>query len=156
MTVRMQCRRFTRLTNAFSKKLSNLRVALALHFAWYNLVKMHKSIRMTPAMAAGVTRRPWSVAELSGSSTSCVGAPGGWVGRDATADGLLLQGRNRPQQPEPRPPARPAAAAHPRAWAKAVARANQGSRVRLSPFNLRLSGRLPTQGTEAPTLTAGA
>ena len=64
LTIRMQCRRFGRLTNAFSKKWANLRAAAALHFAHYNLCRMHSSIRMTPAMKAGVTRAPWSMAEL--------------------------------------------------------------------------------------------
>lgn len=50
-------RRFTRLTNAFSKKLENLKAALALHFAYYNFVRIHRSLRVTPAMAAGVTER---------------------------------------------------------------------------------------------------
>jgi IS1 family transposase len=64
LTMRMQLRRFTRLTNGFSKKWENLRAAVALHFAHYNLCRMHGSIRMTPAMKAGVTRAPWSLAEL--------------------------------------------------------------------------------------------
>lgn len=64
LTVRMACRRFTRLTNGFSKKLENLRAALALHFAWYNLVRIHRSLRITPAMAAGVTERVWDLQEL--------------------------------------------------------------------------------------------
>lgn len=64
LDVRMKCRRFTRLTNAFSKKLANHRAAVALTVAHYNLVKMHSSIRMTPAMKAGVVNRPWSVGEL--------------------------------------------------------------------------------------------
>jgi hypothetical protein len=54
----------TRLSNGFSRKRSNLRAALALFFAYYNFCKFHKSIRMTPAMAAGITRRPWSIADL--------------------------------------------------------------------------------------------
>ena len=62
--MRMACRRFTRLTNGFSKKLENLRAALALHFAWYNLVRIHRSLRITPAMAAGVTDRVWELGEL--------------------------------------------------------------------------------------------
>ena len=57
-------RRFTRLTNAFSKKLENLQAALALHFAHYNLVRVHKTLRVTPAMAANVTDRPRSLEEL--------------------------------------------------------------------------------------------
>ena len=62
--VRMMMRRFTRLTNAFSRKRENLRAALALHFAAYNFTWMHSSIRMTPAMKAGIARAPWSVRDL--------------------------------------------------------------------------------------------
>jgi transposase-like protein/IS1 family transposase len=62
--VRMQMRRFTRLTNAFSRKRANLRAALALHFAAYNFTWMHSTIRMTPAMKAGITRKPWTVRDL--------------------------------------------------------------------------------------------
>ena len=64
LTVRMQMRRLTRLTNGFSKKLENLKAAYALHFAHYNFVRIHKTLRMTPAMAAGVTDRLWSTEEL--------------------------------------------------------------------------------------------
>lgn len=64
LTVRMACCRFTRLTNAFSKKLDNLKAALALHFAWYNFVRIHRSLRVTPAMAAGVTDRVWTLEDL--------------------------------------------------------------------------------------------
>lgn len=64
LTMRMCMRRFTRLTNAFSKKLENLKAAVALHFAHYNFVRIHKSLRVTPAMEAGVTDRLWSMAEL--------------------------------------------------------------------------------------------
>jgi IS1 family transposase len=64
LTMRMQMRRFTRLTNAFSKKLVNLRAALALHFAHYNFCRVHSSLRVTPAMAAGVTDRIWELDEL--------------------------------------------------------------------------------------------
>jgi hypothetical protein len=60
----MSMRRFTRLTNAVSKKLENLQAAVALHFAHYNLVRMHKTLRVTPAMAAGVTDRLWSLEQL--------------------------------------------------------------------------------------------
>jgi hypothetical protein len=52
------------LANAFSKKLENLQAAVALHFAHYNLVRLHKTLRVTPAMAAGVTDRLWSLEEL--------------------------------------------------------------------------------------------
>ncbi|MFH1278810.1 MAG: hypothetical protein ABIK65_10580 [Candidatus Eisenbacteria bacterium] len=64
LTMRMQMRRFTRLTNAFSKKIENLRAALALHFAHYNFCRIHKTLWVTPAMAAGVTDRLWSVEDL--------------------------------------------------------------------------------------------
>ncbi|MFZ0050182.1 MAG: IS1 family transposase [Desulfobaccales bacterium] len=64
LTMRMQMRRFTRLTNAFSKKLDNLKAAVALHFAHYNFVRIHSSLRVTPAMAAGVTDHLWSISEL--------------------------------------------------------------------------------------------
>ncbi|HEY2292343.1 MAG TPA: IS1 family transposase [Thermoanaerobaculia bacterium] len=62
--IRMQMRRFTRLTNAFSRKRENLRAALALHFAAYNFTWMHRTIRCTPAMAAGIARKPWTVRDL--------------------------------------------------------------------------------------------
>jgi len=62
--MRMSMRRFTRLTNAFSKKVENLRAAVALHFAHYNFVRVHSSLRVTPAMAAGVASSLWSMQEL--------------------------------------------------------------------------------------------
>ncbi len=64
LTMRMSMRRFTRLTNAFSKKVENLGAAVALHFAHYNFVRVHSSLRVTPAMAAGVTDHLWSLEEL--------------------------------------------------------------------------------------------
>lgn len=64
LTMRMSMRRFTRLTNGFSKKVENLRAAVALHFGHYNFCRIHSSIRVTPAMAAGITDRVWSIAEL--------------------------------------------------------------------------------------------
>jgi IS1 family transposase len=64
LTMRMQMRRFTRLTNAFSKKLENLKAAVALHFAHYNFVRIHKKLRVTPAMEAGITDHLWSISEL--------------------------------------------------------------------------------------------
>ena len=63
-TLRMHCRRLTRLTNAFSKKLENFRAAVGLHYGYYNLVKRHKTIRMTPALKAGVVKTLWSVEDL--------------------------------------------------------------------------------------------
>lgn len=63
-TLRMHCRRLTRLTNAFSKKLDNFKAAVALNFAYYNLCKLHGAVRCTPAMEAGVEKSQWSVAEL--------------------------------------------------------------------------------------------
>ena len=64
LTIRMMCRRFTWLTNAFSKKLANLKAALALHLAYYNFCRVHQTLRVTPAMAAGVTDRVWDLGEL--------------------------------------------------------------------------------------------
>lgn len=63
-TLRSHVRRMTRLTNAFSKKAENLVAAVGLHFAYYNFVKMHRTLRMTPALKAGVTRKLWSLADL--------------------------------------------------------------------------------------------
>ena len=64
LTMRMQMRRFTRLTNAFSKKLANLKAAVALHFAWYNFVRLHGSLVMTPAMQAGIVGELWTIDQL--------------------------------------------------------------------------------------------
>ena len=64
LTMRMQIRRLTRLTNAFSKKWGNLKAALALYFAWYNFCRIHRTIRMTPAMEAGIADRIWTLADL--------------------------------------------------------------------------------------------
>jgi IS1 family transposase len=63
-TLRMHCRRLSRLTNAFSKKLENFKAAVALHYGYYNFVKTHTSLRCTPAMEAGVTNSAWTVAKL--------------------------------------------------------------------------------------------
>ncbi len=57
-------RRFTRLTNGFSKKIENLRAAVALHFAWYNFVRVHQTLGVTPAMETGVTGRLWELGDL--------------------------------------------------------------------------------------------
>jgi IS1 family transposase len=64
LTMRMGMRRFTRLTNAFSKKVENHRAAVALHFGHYNFVRLHSTIECSPAMAAGVSRHLWSMEEL--------------------------------------------------------------------------------------------
>jgi len=71
LTTRMQVRRLTRLTNAFSKKPENLRAAVALHFAHYDFVRHHRTLtkensgfHTTPCMASGVTERPWTLSEL--------------------------------------------------------------------------------------------
>lgn len=64
LTMRMHMRRFTRLTNAFSKKIENHCYAIALHFVYYNFVKQHKTLRVTPAMAAGLTKRFMSIEDI--------------------------------------------------------------------------------------------
>jgi hypothetical protein len=64
LTMRMSMRRFTRLTNGFSKKVENHKAAVALHFAHYNFVRVHRSLRVAPAMEARVSDRLWSLDEL--------------------------------------------------------------------------------------------
>jgi IS1 family transposase len=64
LTMRMHMRRFTRLTNAFSKKVENHAHAVALHFMYYNFCKLHKAHRLTPAMASGVTDKLWEIADI--------------------------------------------------------------------------------------------
>jgi hypothetical protein len=64
LNMRMGMRRFTRLTNAFSKKLENHCHALALYFMFYNFVRIHKTLKVTPAMAAGVSDRLWSMEDI--------------------------------------------------------------------------------------------
>lgn len=66
LTMRMQLRRLTRLTNAFSRKLAHLKAAVALHFAYYNFCRIHASLRVTPAMEAGLTDHVFSITELLG------------------------------------------------------------------------------------------
>lgn len=65
LTIRMCIRRFMRRGNGFSKKLVNHAAAVALHFAWYNFCRINETIRVTPAMEAGITSHVWTVAELS-------------------------------------------------------------------------------------------
>jgi hypothetical protein len=60
----MNMRRFTRLTNAFSKKAENHVYAISLHFMYYNFCRIHQTLRMTPAMRAGVTETLWDVVDL--------------------------------------------------------------------------------------------
>ncbi len=64
LTMRMHMRRFTRLTNGFSKKVENHAHAVALHMVYYNFVRIHKTLRMTPAMAAGVSDRLWEMRDI--------------------------------------------------------------------------------------------
>jgi hypothetical protein len=64
LTMRMGMRRFTRLTNAFSKKVENHAAMVAIHFLYYNFGRIHKTLRVTPAMAAGVSNHVWSLEEM--------------------------------------------------------------------------------------------
>lgn len=64
LTMRMSMRRFTRLTNAFSKKVQNLEYAVAIHFMNYNFARIHKTLRVTPAMEAGIADHVWSLEEI--------------------------------------------------------------------------------------------
>ncbi|MGI0080081.1 MAG: IS1 family transposase [Nitrososphaerales archaeon] len=68
LTMRMCIRRLTRLTNGFSKKRANLRAALALHFAWYNFCRTHRTLRVAPAMEAGIASHVWTIGELLGAT----------------------------------------------------------------------------------------
>jgi hypothetical protein len=65
LTMRMSMRRFTRLTNAFSKKVENHAAAVALHFIHYNFARIHKTLRITPAMAAGLSDHVWNYEEIA-------------------------------------------------------------------------------------------
>jgi hypothetical protein len=64
LTMRMMMRRLTRLTNAFSKKWDNLKAAVALHFAFYNFCRIHRTLKVTPAMESGITDHVWTIHEL--------------------------------------------------------------------------------------------
>lgn len=75
LNVRMYQRRMTRLTNAFSKKMENHAHAMALHFLYYNFVRVHKTLRATPAMAAGVTDRLWEMSDMVGVLEAWESAP---------------------------------------------------------------------------------
>jgi len=72
LTMRMSNRRFTRLTNAFSKKLENHKYSLALHFMHYNFCRIHQTLRVTPAMEAGIANHVWSLEEIANLSESTV------------------------------------------------------------------------------------
>ena len=75
LTTRMQMRRFTRLTNGFSKKLVNHGAAIALHLAHYNLCRVHETLRVTPAMHLGVADHVWTVGELVAAALTVPGIP---------------------------------------------------------------------------------
>lgn len=66
LTMRMSMRRFTRLTNAFSKKVLNLSAAIALHFMYYNFCRVHQTLKTTPAVASGIADHVWSIEEIVG------------------------------------------------------------------------------------------
>jgi len=70
LTMRMSMRRFTRLTNAFSKKVENLAHAVSLHFMYYNFARIHKTLRVTPTMEAGVADHIWTLEEIAGLADS--------------------------------------------------------------------------------------
>jgi IS1 family transposase len=86
LTMRVSMRRFTRLTNAFSKKVENHCQALALYFVFYNFVRIHKTLRVTPAMAAGISDRLWSMDDV----VALI---------DAAADEPKKRGPYKPRQP---------------------------------------------------------
>ncbi len=69
LTMRMAMRRFTRLTNAFSKKIENHAHAVALHYMYYNFGRIHKTLRVTPAMQAGISDHVWSLEEIASLTT---------------------------------------------------------------------------------------
>jgi hypothetical protein len=89
LTIRMHVRRLTRLVNGFSKKRRNHGAALALHFAWYNFVRIHEALDVTPAMAAGITDHLWDIEELVAAAlaepprptppTGSIPSPDGWT-----------------------------------------------------------------------------
>lgn len=64
--MRMSMRRFTRLTNAFSKKVDNLADAVSLHFMYYNFARVHTTLKTTPAVKAGITDHVWTIGEIVG------------------------------------------------------------------------------------------
>jgi len=88
LTMRMSMRRFTRLTNAFSKKAENHAHMVALYTIWYNFVRIHKTLRVAPAMAAGLSDRLWSIEDVVAIMDACEATPvkrGSYKPRSATA-----------------------------------------------------------------------
>lgn len=85
LTIRMSNRRFTRLTNAFSKKVANHEHSVAIHFMHYNFCRIHKTLRVTPAMAAGIADHVWEIDELIALMPKPVARPWGSVKRAAVA-----------------------------------------------------------------------
>ncbi len=75
LTMRMHMRRFTRLTNAFSKKVENHAYSVALHFMYYNFVRIHKTLKVTPAMAAGVSDKLWEISDIVALMDAAESAP---------------------------------------------------------------------------------
>jgi hypothetical protein len=73
--MRMSIRRFTRLTNAFSKKIENHAHSVALHYMHYNFMRIHRTLRITPAMAAEVTDRLWSIEDIAAMIEASAPAP---------------------------------------------------------------------------------
>ena len=96
LTMRMQMRRFTRLTNAFSKKFENHMHMVALYTVWYNFVKMHKTLRMTPAVSAGVTDKLWSMTDIAELVDATL-PKRAWL--DDGANRMIMSSVIRPSQP---------------------------------------------------------
>jgi hypothetical protein len=84
LTLRMGWRRFTRLTNAFRKKVENLGHGVAIHMMHYNFCRVHTTLKQTPAMAAGVADRQWSIADMVALMAEPVAAP--WGSKRAAGD----------------------------------------------------------------------
>ena len=89
LTMRMGCRRFTRLTNAFSKKVENHAWAVSLHLMHYNFARIHKTLRVTPAMEAGVTDHVWTLEEIAALSTPAAPAKRGPYKKAKTGDAAI-------------------------------------------------------------------
>jgi hypothetical protein len=94
LTMRMSMRRFTRLTNAFSKKMENHAAMVALYFMYYNFGRVHQTLRVTPAMEAGLANHVWSVEESSDCSAKTERKP--HFDGAAHAEGLTMLRSKRP------------------------------------------------------------